>query len=90
MAVATLLIAQFRFPIFSFLLNWLISNFLSNAEIDRASFRAQAIELQNENDQLKKQIEDLKAKLHKEDDKKTDSQTQTTESETKQDPQANK
>lgn len=63
---------------------------LSNTEIDRASFRAQAIELQNENDQLKKQIEDLKAKLPKEDDKKTGSQTQTTEPETKQDPQANK
>ena len=44
----------------------------------------------NENDQLKKQIEDLKAKLPKEDDKKTDSQTQTTEPETEQDPQANK
>ena len=63
---------------------------LSNAEIDRGSFRAQAIELQIENDRLKNQIEDLKTKLSKEDDKKTDSQTQTTEPETKQDPQANK
>ena len=63
---------------------------LSNAEIDRASFKAQAIELLNENDRLKKQVEDLKAKLPKEDDKKTDNQTQTTESEPKQDPQANK
>ncbi|MCC4467687.1 hypothetical protein [Limosilactobacillus reuteri] len=63
---------------------------LSNAEIDRASFKAQAVELSNENDQLRKQIEDLKTKLSKEDDKKTDSQTQTTEPETKKDPQANK
>ncbi|MCD7134018.1 hypothetical protein [Limosilactobacillus rudii] len=63
---------------------------LSNAEIDRASFKAQAIELTNENDQLKKQIEELKAKLPKEDDKKTDSQSQTDKPETKQDPQANK
>ena len=63
---------------------------LSNAEIDRASFKAQAVEVSNENDQLRKQIEDLKTKLSKEDDKKTDSQTQTTEPETKQDPQANK
>lgn len=61
---------------------------LSNAEIDRASFKAQAIELSNENDRLKKQVEGLKAKLPKEDDKKTDNQTQTTEPEPKQDPQA--
>lgn len=38
---------------------------LSNAEIDRASFRAQAIELQNENDRLKKQINDLQDELGK-------------------------
>ncbi len=53
---------------------------LSNVEIDRASFKAQAIELQNENDQLKKQVENLKAKFPKEGDKKTDNQTRTTES----------
>lgn len=40
---------------------------LSNAEIDRASFKAQAIALANENDQLKKQVEELKDKLPKED-----------------------
>lgn len=63
---------------------------LSNAEVDRASFKAQAIELVNENEQLKKQIEELKAKLPKEDSKKTDSPKQTTKPETNQDPQANK
>ena len=61
---------------------------LSNAEIDRASFKAQATTLTNENDQLKKQVEELKAKLSNEDDKKTDSKSQITEPETKQDPQA--
>lgn len=61
---------------------------LSNAEIDRASFKAQANALASENDQLKKQVEELKAKLPKEDDKKTDSKSQTTEPETQQDPQA--
>lgn len=61
---------------------------LSNAEIDRASFKAQAIALTSDNDQLKKQVEELKAKLPKEDDKKTDSKSQTTEPETQQDPQA--
>lgn len=55
---------------------------LSNAEIDRASFKAQAIALANENDQLKKQVEELKAKLPKEDN-------QEANSEAKQDPQAN-
>lgn len=54
---------------------------LSNAEIDRASFKAQAIALTNENDQLKKQVEELKAKLPKEDSKEV-------KPETKQDPQA--
>lgn len=77
---------------------------LSNTEIDRASFRAQAISLQNENDQLKKQIEELKAKLPKEDDKKAtpavkletvqknkvETQTPEVEPKEKQDPQANK
>lgn len=64
---------------------------LSNAEIDRASFRAQAIGLQNENDQLKKQVEELKAKLPKEDENSDDtSKSKTVEVETKQDPQANK
>ena len=73
---------------------------LSNAEIDRASFRAQAIELQNENDQLKKQIKDLQDELGKQKQAKedqsevapktvTDDQTANTP-ETKQDPQANK
>lgn len=61
---------------------------LSNAEIDRASFKAQANALASENDQLKKQVEELKAKLPKEDDKKTDSKNPTTEPEAKQDPQA--
>ena len=56
---------------------------LSNVEIDRASFRVQAIELQNENEQLKKQIEDLKTKLPKEGDGKTDNKSQIAESETK-------
>ncbi|TGY58099.1 hypothetical protein [Limosilactobacillus reuteri] len=59
---------------------------LSNTEIDRASFRAQAIGLQNENDQLKKQIEELKAKLPKEDEDTSKPKTDETE----QDPQANK
>ncbi|MCC4373880.1 hypothetical protein [Limosilactobacillus reuteri] len=73
---------------------------LSNAEIDRASFRAQAIELQNENDRLKKQINDLQDELGKQKQAKedqsevapktvTDDQTANTP-ETKQDPQANK
>lgn len=62
---------------------------LSNAEIDRASFRAQAISLQNENDQLKKQIEELKAKLPKEDEKSNDTSKSKTD-ETEQDPQASK
>ena len=62
---------------------------LSNAELDRASFRAQAIGLQNENDQLKKQIEELKAKLPKEDEKSNDTSKPKTD-ETEQDPQANK
>lgn len=73
---------------------------LSNAEIDRASFRAQAIELQNENDQLKKQIDDLQDELGKQKQAKedqsevapktvTDDQTTNTP-ETEQDPQANK
>lgn len=61
---------------------------LSNVEIDRASFKAQANALASENDQLKKQVEELKAKLPKEDDNKTDSKSQTTEPETQQDPQA--
>ena len=63
---------------------------LSNAEVDRASFRAQAIELVKENDQLKKQIEELKAKLPKEDEKSNDtSQPKTVEADEKEDPQAN-
>lgn len=73
---------------------------LSNAEIDRASFRAQAIELQNENDQLNKQIKDLQDELGKQKQAKedqsevapktvTDDQTANTP-ETEQDPQANK
>lgn len=73
---------------------------LSNTEIDRASFRAQAIELQNENDQLKKQIKDLQDELAKQKQAKedqssvapktvTDDQTANT-TETEQDPQANK
>lgn len=70
---------------------------LSNAEIDRASFRAQAIELQNENDQLKKQIKDLQDELAKQKQAKedqssvepktvTENQTANT-TETEQDPQ---
>lgn len=73
---------------------------LSNTEIDRASFRAQAIELQNENDQLKKQIKDLQDELGKQKQAKedqsevapktvTDDQAANTP-ETEQDPQANK
>lgn len=62
---------------------------LSNVEIDRASFKAQAIELVKENDQLKKQIEELKAKLPKEDEKSNDTSKSKTD-ETEQDPQANK
>ena len=69
---------------------------LSNTEIDRASFRAQAIELQNENDQLKKQIKDLQDELAKQKHQSsvapktvTDDQTANT-TETEQDPQANK
>lgn len=71
---------------------------LSNVEIDRASFRAQAIELQNENDQLKKQIKDLQDELQKQAKEGqseaapktvTDDQTANTP-ETEQDPQANK
>lgn len=64
---------------------------LSNTEVDRASFKAQAIELANENEQLKKQIEELKAKSPKEDEKSNDtSKPKTDETETEQDPQANK
>ncbi|PWT58389.1 hypothetical protein DKZ29_05920 [Limosilactobacillus reuteri] len=73
---------------------------LSNAEIDRASFRAQAIELATENDQLKKQVKELhdelgKQKQAKEDQSEVepktvaDDQTANTP-ETEQDPQANK
>lgn len=54
---------------------------LSNAEIDRASFKAQAIAMTNENDKLKKQVEELKAKLPKEDN-------QEVKPEAQQDPQA--
>lgn len=54
---------------------------LSNVEIDRASFKAQANALANENDQLKKQVEELKAKLPKEDN-------QEVKPEAQQDPQA--
>ena len=36
---------------------------LGNAEIERANFRAQAIQALQENDSLKKQVEDLKKKL---------------------------
>lgn len=54
---------------------------LSNAEIDRASFKAQAIALTNENDKLKNQVEELKAKLPKEDN-------QEVKPEAQQDPQA--
>lgn len=73
---------------------------LSNAEIDRASFRAQAIELQNENDQLKKQIKDLQDELAKQKQAKEDQSSvapktvtddqDTSTTETEQDPQANK
>ena len=73
---------------------------LSNAEIDRASFRAQAIELQNENDQLKKQIKDLQDELAKQKQAKEDQPSvtpktvtddqDTSTTETEQDPQANK
>lgn len=43
---------------------------LGNAEIERANFRAQAIQALQENDNLKKQVEDLKKQLadQKEDD----------------------
>ncbi|WP_057716858.1 hypothetical protein, partial [Limosilactobacillus reuteri] len=73
---------------------------LSNAEIDRASFRAQAIELQNENDRLKKQINDLQDELGKQKQAKKDQSEvapktvtddqDTSTTETEQDPQANK
>ena len=73
---------------------------LSNAEIDRASFRAQAIELQNENDRLKKQINDLQDELGKQKQAKEDQSEVATKtvnddqtankSETEQDTQANK
>lgn len=73
---------------------------LSNAEIDRASFRAQAIELQNENDQLKKQIKDLQDELAKQKQAKEDRSSvapktvtddqDTSTTETEQDLQANK
>ena len=36
---------------------------LGNAEIERANFRAQAIQALQENDNLKKQVEDLKKQL---------------------------
>lgn len=36
---------------------------LGNAEIERASFRAQAIQALQENENLKKQVEDLKKQL---------------------------
>lgn len=36
---------------------------LGNAEIERATFRAQAIQALQENDSLKKQVEDLKKQL---------------------------
>lgn len=54
---------------------------LSNVEIDRASFKAQANALASENNQLKKQVEELKAKLPKEDN-------QEVKPEAQQDPQA--
>lgn len=43
---------------------------LESAEIERASFRAQAIQALQENENLKKQVEDLKKQLadQKEDD----------------------
>jgi hypothetical protein len=44
---------------------------LSNTEIDRASFKAQAIALTNENDQLKKQVKELKADLPNKNNKET-------------------
>lgn len=44
---------------------------LGNAEIERANFRAQAIQALQENDSLKKQVEDLKKQLA--DQKKDDS-----------------
>ena len=44
---------------------------LSNAEIDRASFKAKAIALAKENDQLKKQVEEPKADLPKKNNKET-------------------
>ena len=62
---------------------------LSITENNQASYRAQAISLQNENDQLKKQIEELKAKLPKEDEKSNDTSKSKTD-ETEQDPQASK
>lgn len=36
---------------------------LGNVEIERASFRAQAIQALQENDNLKKQVEDLKKQI---------------------------
>ncbi len=56
---------------------------LSNAEIDRASFKAQATTLASENDKLKKRIEELRAKLLEEGDKKPDGEKRAIEPETK-------
>lgn len=48
---------------------------LGNVEIERATFRAQAIQALQENDSLKKQVEDLKKQLA--DQKKDDSASKT-------------
>lgn len=52
-----------------------LANRLGNAEIERATFRAQAIQALQENDNLKKQVEDLKKQLA--DQNKDDSSSKT-------------
>lgn len=59
---------------------------LATAEAERANFRAQAILLYQENENLKKQIEDLQ----KDSDKSKEKQPETSVDKEKQDPQANK
>jgi len=43
---------------------------LATAEAERANFRAQAILLYQENDQLKKRVQELQEKLNKQNNKK--------------------
>ena len=59
---------------------------LATAEAERANFRAQAILLYQENENLKKQIEDLQ----KVSDKPKEKQPEANVDKSKQDPRANK